>query len=75
MGYCVWTLAKRITQERKKGYEQAKSLFTRLVKDLEELLEKERKEREKLEEERARTSERIRDIVGRDGGGEGGVKG
>lgn len=66
-------MAKRIKQERKKGYEQAKSLFTRLVKDLEELLEKERKEREGLE--RARTSERIRDIVGRDGGGEGDVKG
>lgn len=45
------------------------------MKDLEELLEKERKERKRLEEERTRMGETIRGILGEEVVGEGDVKG
>lgn len=48
---------------KKVGYRQAESLYIKHVGDLEDLLEKERKERRRLEEERKKIGEEVRGII------------
>lgn len=60
------TFDSLIADAKQLGYSQAESLYINHVRYLEELLEKERKERRRLEEERTRLGEEVRKIVRRE---------